>query len=125
MGRGRSTPLFICLMVAMAPYTCLSHKLGGRSYGCVFAELLLGQPLFPGESNVDQLVEIIKVYILPPISCCRDRFPVEVDRFVPRNRRVNLRKDWQPLFPGESTVDQLVEIIKVYFASQSSFSLES
>jgi len=28
----------------------------------VFAELLLGQPLFPGESNVDQLVEIIKVY---------------------------------------------------------------
>ena len=32
------------------------------SYGCVFAELILGQPLFPGESNVDQLVEIIKVY---------------------------------------------------------------
>ena len=25
------------------------------------AELLLGQPLFPGESSVDQLVEIIKV----------------------------------------------------------------
>lgn len=25
------------------------------------AELLLGQPLFPGESGVDQLVEIIKV----------------------------------------------------------------
>uniref|UniRef100_M1A9V4 non-specific serine/threonine protein kinase n=1 Tax=Solanum tuberosum TaxID=4113 RepID=M1A9V4_SOLTU len=31
------------------------------SAGCVFAELLLGQPLFPGESGVDQLVEIIKV----------------------------------------------------------------
>ncbi|KAG4190539.1 hypothetical protein ERO13_A07G037566v2, partial [Gossypium hirsutum] len=28
--------------------------------GCVLAELLLGQPLFPGESGVDQLVEIIK-----------------------------------------------------------------
>jgi len=25
------------------------------------AELLLGSPLFPGESGVDQLVEIIKV----------------------------------------------------------------
>jgi serine/threonine-protein kinase MDS1/RIM11 len=25
------------------------------------AELLLGQPMFPGESGVDQLVEIIKV----------------------------------------------------------------
>jgi hypothetical protein len=29
--------------------------------GCVVAELMLGQPLFPGESGVDQLVEIIKV----------------------------------------------------------------
>ena len=25
------------------------------------AELMLGQPLFPGESGIDQLVEIIKV----------------------------------------------------------------
>ncbi|CAA3030839.1 shaggy-related kinase alpha-like [Olea europaea subsp. europaea] len=31
------------------------------SAGCVLAELLLGQPLFPGENGVDQLVEIIKV----------------------------------------------------------------
>ncbi|KAK4337778.1 hypothetical protein RND71_042265 [Anisodus tanguticus] len=30
------------------------------SAGCVLAELLLGQPLFPGESGVDQLVKIIK-----------------------------------------------------------------
>jgi len=33
--------------------------------GCVLAELLLGQPLFPGESGVDQLVEIIKVLGTP------------------------------------------------------------
>ncbi|XP_058104820.1 shaggy-related protein kinase theta isoform X2 [Magnolia sinica] len=35
------------------------------SVGCVVAELLLGQPLFPGESGVDQLVEIIKVLGTP------------------------------------------------------------
>ncbi|XP_042412984.1 shaggy-related protein kinase eta-like [Zingiber officinale] len=35
------------------------------SAGCVLAELLLGQPLFPGESAVDQLVEIIKVLGTP------------------------------------------------------------
>ncbi|KAK7821636.1 shaggy-related protein kinase eta [Quercus suber] len=35
------------------------------STGCVMAELLLGQPLFPGESGVDQLVEIIKVLGTP------------------------------------------------------------
>ncbi|CAD5174309.1 shaggy-related protein kinase kappa isoform X1 [Musa acuminata AAA Group] len=35
------------------------------STGCVMAELFLGQPLFPGESGVDQLVEIIKVLGTP------------------------------------------------------------
>ncbi|VAH97088.1 unnamed protein product [Triticum turgidum subsp. durum] len=35
------------------------------STGCVMAKLLLGQPLFPGESGVDQLVEIIKVLGTP------------------------------------------------------------
>ncbi|GLU11290.1 hypothetical protein SLE2022_280460 [Rubroshorea leprosula] len=35
------------------------------SAGCVLAELLLGQPLFAGESEVDQLVEIIKVLGTP------------------------------------------------------------
>jgi protein brassinosteroid insensitive 2 len=35
------------------------------SVGCVAAELLLGEALFPGESAVDQLVEIIKVLGTP------------------------------------------------------------
>ncbi|KAJ6830510.1 shaggy-related protein kinase alpha-like [Iris pallida] len=35
------------------------------SAGCVLAELLLGHPMFPGESGVDQLVEIIKVLGTP------------------------------------------------------------
>merc|ERR1719265_2709731 len=35
------------------------------SVGCVLAEMILGQPIFPGESGVDQLVEIIKVLGTP------------------------------------------------------------
>ncbi|OTF72153.1 protein kinase-like protein [Euroglyphus maynei] len=35
------------------------------SAGCVFAELLLGYPIFSGESGVDQLVEIIKILGTP------------------------------------------------------------
>ncbi|KAM0892151.1 hypothetical protein ACQ4PT_025927 [Festuca glaucescens] len=35
------------------------------SSGCILAELLLGQPLFPGDTGVDQLVEIIKVLGTP------------------------------------------------------------
>eukprot|EP01121_Diplochlamys_sp_Union-15-3_P016780 TRINITY_DN5777_c0_g1_i3.p1 TRINITY_DN5777_c0_g1~~TRINITY_DN5777_c0_g1_i3.p1 ORF type:complete len:146 (-),score=24.38 TRINITY_DN5777_c0_g1_i3:3-440(-) len=35
------------------------------STGCVMAELIVGQPMFPGDSGVDQLVEIIKVLGTP------------------------------------------------------------
>ncbi|KAI9319670.1 kinase-like domain-containing protein [Dichotomocladium elegans] len=35
------------------------------SAGCVMAELMLCQPLFPGDSGIDQLVEIIKVLGTP------------------------------------------------------------
>jgi glycogen synthase kinase 3 beta len=44
------------------------------SAGCVLAELLIGSPVFPGSSGVDQLVEIIKVSFMallhsyPPCS---------------------------------------------------------
>lgn len=35
------------------------------SYGCVAAELLLGTPIFPGPTAVDQLVEIVRVMGTP------------------------------------------------------------
>ena len=35
------------------------------SYGCVMAELLLGAPIFPGPTAVDQLVEIVRVIGTP------------------------------------------------------------
>lgn len=47
------------------------------SMGCVMAELLLGAPLFPGESGVDQLVEIIKILGTPTkeqVRFCRAFF---------------------------------------------------
>jgi len=45
------------------------------SAGCVLAELLLGQPIFPGDSGVDQLVEIIKVLGTPTREQIRDMNP--------------------------------------------------
>eukprot|EP01013_Petalomonas_cantuscygni_P013883 TRINITY_DN2858_c0_g1_i1.p1 TRINITY_DN2858_c0_g1~~TRINITY_DN2858_c0_g1_i1.p1 ORF type:complete len:363 (+),score=72.26 TRINITY_DN2858_c0_g1_i1:255-1343(+) len=35
------------------------------SLGCVFAELMIGAPVFPGESSIDQLIEIIKILGTP------------------------------------------------------------
>ncbi|MFQ6633313.1 hypothetical protein Gotur_010594 [Gossypium turneri] len=45
--------------------TVYSTAIDMWSVGCVMAELLLGHPLFPGESGVDQLVEIIKILGTP------------------------------------------------------------
>ena len=38
------------------------------SFACVVAEMLIGRPLFPGQSPIDQLVEIIKVLGPPSLA---------------------------------------------------------
>jgi len=68
--RGETNIAYICSRYYRAPElifgaTDYTTAIDTWSFGCVFAELLLGQPLFPGESNVDQLVEIIKVVGTP------------------------------------------------------------
>ncbi|CAM9383875.1 unnamed protein product [Ectocarpus sp. 12 AP-2014] len=68
--RGEPNVSYICSRYYRAPelifgstdYTC---AIDTWSLGCVAAELLLGEPLFPGDSGVDQLVEIIKVLGTP------------------------------------------------------------
>ena len=63
---GEANVAYICSRYYRAPelifgatnYTC---AIDIWSAGCVLAELLLGNPIFPGDSGVDQLVEIIKV----------------------------------------------------------------
>lgn len=53
--------LVLCLLTFMTTHPLVDIW----STGCVMAELMLGQPLFPGESGIDQLVEIIKVLGTP------------------------------------------------------------
>ncbi|GKY99912.1 glycogen synthase kinase-3 beta [Mayamaea pseudoterrestris] len=91
------------------------------SQGCVGAELLLGQPLFPGDSGVDQLVEIIKVlgtptkqeiismnstymeFKFPQIKGCqwkkifRNRTPDQAIEFIAANLAYNPMQRLQPL----------------------------
>ncbi|ODV95413.1 hypothetical protein PACTADRAFT_50138 [Pachysolen tannophilus NRRL Y-2460] len=61
---------YICSRYYRAPElifgaTNYSTNIDLWSAGCVIAELILGQPLFPGESGIDQLVEIIKILGTP------------------------------------------------------------
>ncbi|KXZ56015.1 hypothetical protein GPECTOR_2g1567 [Gonium pectorale] len=68
--KGEPNISYICSRYYRAPElifgaTDYTSAIDVWSVGCVLAELLLGQPLFPGESGVDQLVEIIKVLGTP------------------------------------------------------------
>ena len=60
--KGESNIAYICSRYYRAPElifgaTDYTTAIDTWSFGCVFAELILGQPLFPGESNVDQVVQ--------------------------------------------------------------------
>lgn len=68
--RGEPNVSYICSRYYRAPElifgaTDYTTNIDVWSAGCVFAELMLGQPIFPGDSGVDQLVEIIKVLGTP------------------------------------------------------------
>lgn len=68
--KGETNVAYICSRYYRAPElifgaTNYTPSIDIWSMGCVLAELLLGQPLFPGDSGVDQLVEIIKVLGTP------------------------------------------------------------
>eukprot|EP00160_Parvularia_atlantis_P014123 Unigene3327_Nuclearia_a/m.10207 Unigene3327_Nuclearia_a/g.10207 ORF Unigene3327_Nuclearia_a/g.10207 Unigene3327_Nuclearia_a/m.10207 type:complete len:406 (-) Unigene3327_Nuclearia_a:220-1437(-) len=67
---GEPNVAYICSRYYRAPElifgaTLYTTAIDIWSTGCVMAELLTGHPLFPGESGVDQLVEIIKVMGTP------------------------------------------------------------
>jgi serine/threonine protein kinase len=68
--KGQPNVAYICSRYYRAPElifgaTEYTHDIDIWSLGCVFAEMYLGKPIFPGDSGVDQLVEIIKVLGTP------------------------------------------------------------
>jgi glycogen synthase kinase 3 beta len=88
---GEPNVAYICSRYYRAPelifgatgYTC---SIDIWSTGCVMAELILGQPLFPGESGIDQLVEIIKVLGTPSRQQIEAMNPAYVDHRFPTIR---------------------------------------
>lgn len=68
--RGEPNVSYICSRYYRAPElifgaTDYTTQIDVWSAGCVLGELMLGVPMFPGDSGVDQLVEIIKVLGTP------------------------------------------------------------
>jgi glycogen synthase kinase 3 beta len=61
------------------------------------AELMLGQPLFPGESGIDQLVEIIKVLGTPTREQIKTMNPNYMEHKFPQIKPHPFNKVFKPL----------------------------
>eukprot|EP01018_Ginkgo_biloba_P023713 Gb_39485 [translate_table: standard] len=81
------------------------------STGCVMAELLLGQPLFPGESGVDQLVEIIKVLGTPTREEIKCMNPNYTEFKFPQIKAHPWHKVFQKRLPPEA-VDLVCRLLQ-------------
>ncbi|KAJ1971109.1 glycogen synthase kinase 3, partial [Dimargaris xerosporica] len=86
--RGAPNVSYICSRYYRAPELIFgavhyTTKIDVWSAGCVMAEMILGYPLFPGESGIDQLVEIIKVLGTPTWEQIRSMNPKYQDHHFP------------------------------------------
>ncbi|KAI8050358.1 CMGC/GSK protein kinase [Syncephalis plumigaleata] len=81
------------------------------STGCVMAELMLGQPLFPGESGIDQLVEIIKVLGTPTREQIRTMNPNYMEHRFPQIRPHPFTRVFRTRTPPEA-IDLISQLLQ-------------
>ncbi|KAL0919967.1 hypothetical protein M5K25_009061 [Dendrobium thyrsiflorum] len=107
LNKGEANISYICSRYYRAPElifgaTEYTTTIDVWSAGCVLAELLLGQPLFPGESAVDQLVEIIKVLGTPTREEIRCMNPNYTDFRFPQIKAHPWHKVFHKRMPSEA-----------------------
>ncbi|CDZ96841.1 pkinase-domain-containing protein [Phaffia rhodozyma] len=98
---GEPNVSYICSRYYRAPElifgaTNYSTNIDIWSTGCVMAELMLGQPLFPGESGIDQLVEIIKVLGTPTREQIKTMNPNYMEHKFPQIKPHPFSKVFRP-----------------------------
>jgi glycogen synthase kinase 3 beta len=78
------------------------------STGCVLAELLLSQPIFAGESAIDQLVEIIKVLGTPS----REEVNLMNPEYEDYKKFPFIKaKEWSTVFTNTNSTDAVIHLI--------------
>lgn len=109
--KGEPNVSYICSRYYRAPELIFgaidyTTKVDIWSAGCVVAELLLGQPIFPGDSGVDQLVEIIKVLGTPTREQIREMNPNYTEFKFPQIKS----HPWQKVFRAR-TPPEAIELV--------------
>jgi serine/threonine protein kinase len=77
------------------------------SVGCVIAEMLLGQPLFPGDSASDQLVEIIKILGTPSKKSIANMNPDFKEFKLPAIKQY----PWTKVFKAKTNCGEFLDFI--------------
>ncbi|VDN55876.1 unnamed protein product [Dracunculus medinensis] len=114
--RGEPNVSYICSRYYRAPElifgaTDYTTSIDVWSAGTVLAELLLGQPIFPGDSGVDQLVEIIKILGTPTRDQIQQMNPNYTEFKFPQIRANPWQRVFRPRIPPEAIdlVSRLLE----------------
>jgi len=112
--RGEPNVSYICSRYYRAPElifgaTDYTTNIDVWSAGCVLAELLLGQPIFPGDSGVDQLVEIIKVLGTPTREQIREMNPNYTEFKFPQIKS----HPWQKVFRQRTPEDAITLVSRL------------
>ncbi|KAL0085896.1 glycogen synthase kinase GKS2 [Phycomyces blakesleeanus] len=104
---GEPNVAYICSRYYRAPElvfgaTDYTSQVDVWSAACVMGELLLGQPVFVGESAIDQLVEIIKVLGTPSREDIKAMNPRYIDHKFPQIQPYSLQKLFRWRTPPEA-----------------------
>ena len=112
--KGEPNIAYICSRYYRAPElifgaTDYTPQVDVWSIGCVIAEMVLGQPVFPGESASDQLVEIIKILGTPSknqilaMNSEATEFKFPIIKPFP----------WSKIFKNKSFEDSLIDFLNI------------
>jgi serine/threonine protein kinase len=97
---------YICSRYYRAPeliFGCTQYSpaIDTWSVGCIFAEMLLGDPIFKGENNQQQLNEIMRVLGTPK----REQVQAMIQRDEPMRLAPIPPKSWTEVFPAHVPVE--------------------
>lgn len=79
------------------------------SAGCIVVELMTGDPIFPGDSTLEQMIEIIKILGTPPkelMSILEEETGISIT--LPTIQPAN----WKKILKRYRPEDELIDLIK-------------
>ena len=94
------TRWYRCPELLLAPHVAYSSAVDLWSVGCIFAELILREPLFPGRSYVHQVQLILDAIGTPPDVAAMGFEPRKDAAAYLKRQKSQPGRPWSTLFPG-------------------------